>query len=315
MRLKLVVSLLLLGTCSAIGQNKNDLNFDRITVLADASSAPSLQNWDIQIPDTLCSSTLNLFYDLCYITDTVQQTRHHNRVVLQMSDNWIKYFVLRRHLQDVIHTKLTQIVKGNAPAPNLTLRYEMNEEEQNWNAVAGSDDLLNGEIWTDCNESQITERLHDYDRANLSLEYTECLPELSWAMQPGQDTICGYDCRIATARFRGRIWKAWYAPDIPANAGPWKFNGLPGVILKVEDSQRHFCWVCVAINQNPSPIIRYVVPVRKFSRDKLMHYIQSIHRAPLSLLGHGGASVYYSKKTKTMLDNSWTVPYNPIERE
>lgn len=32
-------------------------------------------------------------------------------------------------------------------------------------------------------------------------------------------------------------YTSWYAPEIALNKGPWKFNGLPGLILKVEDSK------------------------------------------------------------------------------
>ena len=33
----------------------------------------------------------------------------------------------------------------------------------------------------------------------------------------------------------GRNWIAWYTTDIPIQDGPYKFNGLPGLILKIND--------------------------------------------------------------------------------
>lgn len=47
-------------------------------------------------------------------------------------------------------------------------------------------------------------------------------------------TIAGHECYLAETNFRGRHWRAWYAPDIPLQLGPWKFCGLPGMILKAE---------------------------------------------------------------------------------
>lgn len=46
--------------------------------------------------------------------------------------------------------------------------------------------------------------------------------------------ICGYKCGMAKTHFRGRDWKVWYSVDIPVSTGPWKFNGLPGLVMKAE---------------------------------------------------------------------------------
>jgi len=34
----------------------------------------------------------------------------------------------------------------------------------------------------------------------------------------------------------GRHWIAWFAPSIPISEGPYKFSGLPGLIIKLSDS-------------------------------------------------------------------------------
>lgn len=53
-------------------------------------------------------------------------------------------------------------------------------------------------------------------------------------------TILGYQCRLATAQYKGREWFVWYAEDIPLDAGPWKLGGLPGLILRAYDAKRQF---------------------------------------------------------------------------
>ncbi len=65
--------------------------------------------------------------------------------------------------------------------------------------------------------------------------YSEPIPEFEWTLTDETEEIMGYPCNKATTTWRGREWTAWYS-DIPINAGPWKFQGLPGLILKVEDS-------------------------------------------------------------------------------
>lgn len=58
---------------------------------------------------------------------------------------------------------------------------------------------------------------------------------MKWVI--AQDTtrmILGYKCQKAETDFRGRHWVAWFAADIPLCLGPWKFAGLPGLVLRAE---------------------------------------------------------------------------------
>ena len=56
-----------------------------------------------------------------------------------------------------------------------------------------------------------------------------------WKIFPDKEKIGEYDAQKATTDFGGRKWMAWFATDIPVNDGPYKFYGLPGLIVKVED--------------------------------------------------------------------------------
>ena len=80
--------------------------------------------------------------------------------------------------------------------------------------------------------------------------YEEPLNTMKWSLAPGSETICGYKCRKATTSFRGRKWTAWYAPEIPVDNGPWKFGGLPGLILKAESVDGDQKFEAVSIHKN-----------------------------------------------------------------
>lgn len=79
----------------------------------------------------------------------------------------------------------------------------------------------------------------------LSLQdyiYEDILNAQQWRITDDEKMILGYTCQKADCYFRGRYWTAWFAVDIPVNDGPWKFGGLPGLIMEVYDlgDQHHF---------------------------------------------------------------------------
>nr|WP_317632241.1 GLPGLI family protein [uncultured Flavobacterium sp.] len=64
--------------------------------------------------------------------------------------------------------------------------------------------------------------------------------KLKWEFTSEKKLINGYDCKKALVTYYGRQWIAWYTTKIPINAGPYKFNGLPGLILEIHDSENIF---------------------------------------------------------------------------
>lgn len=56
-----------------------------------------------------------------------------------------------------------------------------------------------------------------------------------WKILPETVTIGNYKAQKATTQFGGRTWNAWFTTKVPFQDGPYKFSGLPGLIVKVED--------------------------------------------------------------------------------
>lgn len=61
--------------------------------------------------------------------------------------------------------------------------------------------------------------------------------KLDWKLTEETSKIAGYNASKATVNFGGREWTAWYAPEIAIPDGPYKFFGLPGLILRLEDGK------------------------------------------------------------------------------
>ena len=75
-----------------------------------------------------------------------------------------------------------------------------------------------------------------------TLCYNTKLPMLDWTLIPDSTKeILGYACNMAKTVFAGREYVAWYTVDIPLPYGPYKFYGLPGLVVEVEDSTTLVC--------------------------------------------------------------------------
>lgn len=57
-----------------------------------------------------------------------------------------------------------------------------------------------------------------------------------WKILSDKQKIGEYNTQKATTSFGGREWIAWFSTDIPFQDGPYKFYGLPGLIVKIEDT-------------------------------------------------------------------------------
>lgn len=74
--------------------------------------------------------------------------------------------------------------------------------------------------------------------------------KLIWNINNGSSKkILGYETKMATTTYRGRNYTAWYAVDVPINNGPYKFSGLPGLILEIYDSKKHYVFKVLSINK------------------------------------------------------------------
>ena len=66
----------------------------------------------------------------------------------------------------------------------------------------------------------------------------DAMPAIDWRISNDTATLGGLHCQKAAAHFKGRDYTAWFCPDMPLHVGPWKFSGLPGVIVEVYDTKK-----------------------------------------------------------------------------
>ena len=70
-----------------------------------------------------------------------------------------------------------------------------------------------------------------------------------WKISDETKNIGNFKAQKATANFGGRHWEAWFSTELPFSEGPYKFRGLPGLILELKDSNENYLFSFVG-NKN-----------------------------------------------------------------
>lgn len=161
-------------------------------------------------------------------------------------------------------------------------------------------------------------RLTHIDQIDMDhLLYTEPLPDCGWKLADGERTILGYACRRARCSFRGRNYEAWYAPDIAVSAGPWKFGGLPGLILAIRDDAGVLDLEATGVEERVEPIRMTKRNYMKASRKKYRELKQKIMTDPIGYLtNNSNVRMTVKNEDGTPLGPGDLLRgYNPIELE
>lgn len=85
--------------------------------------------------------------------------------------------------------------------------------------------------------------------------YIDSLNSQHWTILDESKEILGYSCQKAQCNFRGRHYTAWFTTEIPISDGPWKFCGLPGLIMQVYDIGKQYNFILTGIEKTQYPII------------------------------------------------------------
>lgn len=62
--------------------------------------------------------------------------------------------------------------------------------------------------------------------------------KINWKISPDKEKIGEWEVQKATTKMYGRTWTAWFANSFPFQDGPYKFSGLPGLIVKIADQNQ-----------------------------------------------------------------------------
>ncbi|ROH95710.1 GLPGLI family protein [Chryseobacterium daecheongense] len=85
----------------------------------------------------------------------------------------------------------------------------------------------------------------NYELINFDIFSYTTEDRINWNLSGETKKMGEYTLQKATARFGGRNWTAWFNKDINISEGPYKFNGLPGLVFELEDSKGNFIFTLI----------------------------------------------------------------------
>jgi GLPGLI family protein len=130
----------------------------------------------------------------------------------------------------------------------------------------GTESSVRPELFTDLTENILLRQLYTYGQY---FTVTESIPKIKWQISNEYKTLNSIKCQKAIGYFRGRNYEVWFANEIPVPFGPWKLNGLPGLILEAKDDRDEIIYLATRISLNniqkvEFPDINGAIPLKEF---------------------------------------------------
>jgi GLPGLI family protein len=101
---------------------------------------------------------------------------------------------------------------------------------------------------------------------------TDTLNNFRWRISKEKKKIGNFNCRKAETTFRGRLYEAWYTEDVPIQNGPWKFCGLPGLIVIVKDTESDFVYELTGVDLKAKFENKVIGVPLAYEKDKVVSY-------------------------------------------
>jgi GLPGLI family protein len=130
------------------------------------------------------------------------------------------------------------------------------QDETEINPMAASATIVLGGskrfVFTDLNKDSLYTKENIFSKQYLILEK---VPAFNWVLGTEEKALNDLVLKKATLNFRGRDYVAWYSEDYPVRYGPWKFQGLPGLIMEIHDTTKTYHWQVTGIKKTEIKIL------------------------------------------------------------
>ncbi|UAB85778.1 GLPGLI family protein [Zunongwangia sp. SCSIO 43204] len=120
------------------------------------------------------------------------------------------------------------------------------------------------------------------------LYYSEDIDKIQWEIQTEAKEIAGYQVQKATTSFAGRDYIAWFTPEIPLSDGPYKFAGLPGLIVEIRDTEDEYNFEFTGFEELDNPLEYQIVPkgFKEVKKKELLDLLSTYLKDPISYINN-----------------------------
>lgn len=161
------------------------------------------------VSNLMLSQTNRFFYELKYKIDSLQEKPEIATMVLDINPNETKYY------DNTFLEKEEENNKYNSENTNWTEQIPIVRKK-------GSSKNINFEM--------ISSQLYSYPTDE----------KIKWELCKETKTYQNLLLQKATTNFGGRKWIAWFTKEFPFSEGPYKFQGLPGLIILLQDEKNNY---------------------------------------------------------------------------
>jgi GLPGLI family protein len=151
--------------------------------------------------------------------------------------------------------------------------------------------------------------------------YTQDIDDLNWEILPETKEVAGFVAQKAKASFSGRDYTAWFTTEIPISEGPYKFRGLPGLILKISDNNDYYTFKLNGFKELNDEISIEFEPedYLEVSRERFLQIKQEYAENPFIKMENSGITMGFQpgQKEKLLREHREELKKenNPIELE
>ncbi|MCL1668406.1 GLPGLI family protein [Elizabethkingia ursingii] len=166
------------------------------------------------------AQSMRFEYELSCLDDTLSNNYSKFNTALEITPDLKKFYDMDAYKYDSIQSKKGENGYMNTGFDQNLLKLKSNLINQTFHNVTSED-------WY---------RMQSKDQFN-------------WKIIKEVKDKNGYKLQKATTNFGGREWIAWFTQDIPIPEGPYKFGGLPGLIIEINDSKNHYHYELIKISK------------------------------------------------------------------